>query len=108
MIQLQVEESQLIAIRRELQENAERLQSRADQLPTMISRYQTLVEELQREFADVKRRLSVLIGDEANGMPGLVLVINEQLNLFGGENGPIPSHSLGRRGHPAPSRWRSR
>ena len=102
MMQLQFDDAQIGAIRRELQESAERLQRRAEQLPELIARHEERLQALRAELTDVTRRLEMLIGDEEAGRPGLVVVINQQIDLFAAEHAPVPSASLGRRGHPAP------
>lgn len=102
MPRLDFNDSQLAGIRRELQEAAERLQRRKEQLPTAIAHNEARVEELTRELADVNARLELLIGDEAAGRPGLVVMMNQQIDLFAAAHPPTPSASLGRRGHPIP------
>ena len=102
MMRFDFEDSQIAAIRRELQEAAVRLQRRAEVLPDLIAGHEAALEKYRAELVDVRRRLEVLIGDEGAGRPGLVLVINQQIDLFDARHGPAPSASLGRRGHPAP------
>jgi hypothetical protein len=96
-------ESEVMAIRRELTETAERLQRRADQLPNLIASVRQRLVDLEAEQRDVATRLHALVGDEERGVLGLVQVLNEQLNLFHPE-ASAPSASLGRRGHAAPLR----
>lgn len=98
--------SDVRTIRSILDDATVRFSERRQKLPALIAKHEARLQELKAEQREVERLYDALIGDEEHGRPGIMAVVNEQLNLFDPQvpDSPKPSFSLGRRGHPAPQR----